>query len=152
MRDMVLEIIFNKESSVWLKETWSKTWKNEIASLPPPSLFLSCSLGKFEEGEGRGDCSTRRGRKPPKWLVSRAELKWEELSENSAKCETCWHYKPLFLSHLSHRVINISRLWSRLFSFLQAIVEGPFFLLKYFLGTCGHSVIHLLCCRHGDDG
>ena len=57
-------------------ETWSRTWKNEIASSPSPPMLSSYSTPTLahsmpsllrEIGEGG---HMWKGRKRPKWLVS----------------------------------------------------------------------------------
>ena len=125
-------------------ETWSSTWKNYIASSSSPSRaqqLLLCPprthsfplLGEISK-EGGGEAMWE-GRKHSKWLVSHAEpprYSGETAglgmrggpTASSAKCETCWQYKPLF-SHTC--LINITHLWGRLFLFFswQAIVQAP---------------------------
>ena len=147
-------------------ETWSSTWKNYIASSSSPSRaqqLLLCPprthsfplLGEISK-EGGGEAMWE-GRKHSKWLVSHAEpprYSGETAglgmrggpTASSAKCETCWQYKPLF-SHTC--LINITHLWGRLFLFFFLTGNCPStpftaFISCILVASCGRSLGALL--------
>lgn len=126
-------------------ETWSRTWKNEIASLSSPmlssfsaplSLFLSLSLGKLERG------AMWKGRKPPKWLVSHVEplgysscrlqgWKWEE------PCETQPSVRPADITGLFSLIESLISPTYEADCFSDRQLLKPLYLLSiFFLFTC----------------
>lgn len=111
----------------------------QLLFCPPLTLFLSLSLGKLERGGNveRKEAFKMAGEPCRAARLQRLDCRAEN-ERSHVKLIQVWDLLALqasFLSHLSHWVINITHLRSRLF-FWQAIVEAPFFLswlLVFFL-------------------